>query len=102
MSFVNTGPLSSPPVDGIVYNQAGILGVAAVSMGVLVLDLTMQVLLIDKKAATRYISKSSESKNEDSVETQDAGRRTSKSHRKKPALGRCGHIARFLHSTDTK
>lgn len=47
MSFANIGALSSPPVGGLVYSQAGIVGVAVVSLAVLTLDLIMQISLLD-------------------------------------------------------
>lgn len=69
MGFANIGALSSPPIGGLIYSQAGVVGVAAVSLDVLILDLIMQILLIEKKFAVRYYLKISESVNESFART---------------------------------
>jgi predicted MFS family arabinose efflux permease len=55
MSMVNVGVLISPPLGGIIYSQGGVVAVAAVGMGVLIFDLIMPMLLIEKKVAAMYI-----------------------------------------------
>jgi hypothetical protein len=54
VGIANVGPLIYPPLGGIVYSQAGIFAAAALGMDVLVLDLLMRMLLIEKVAA-RYV-----------------------------------------------
>lgn len=87
MSFVNVGTIFSPPLGGILYHQAGVLAVAAVSTGILVVDLIMQTLLIEKKAAARYFASSSasthKSPDSDHPEAQEEPSRTEGS----PLLG---------------
>jgi MFS family permease len=55
MGFVQVGAVVSPPLGGIIYSQAGIGALAAVSTGILLLDLLMRILLIEKKVAARYV-----------------------------------------------
>ena len=55
MSMVNVGVLISPPLGGIIYSQGGVVALAAVGMGFLIIDLIMPMLLIEKKVAATYI-----------------------------------------------
>lgn len=59
MAFVDMGTLFSPPLGGLIYRHAGVIGVATVAIGILVLDLIMRILLIEKKVAGRYTDWSS-------------------------------------------
>ena len=55
MSFVNIGALFSPPLGGSLYSQVGLIGVTVFAAGVVVIDLLMVMLLIEKKVAARWM-----------------------------------------------
>lgn len=55
MSIVQVAELASPPLGAIIYSQGGIFAVAAAGTGILVLDIPMRMLLIEKKIAARYV-----------------------------------------------
>ena len=45
----------APVLGGVLYQKAGLGAVAALAIGILVLDVLMRLLLIEKKVAARYI-----------------------------------------------
>jgi MFS family permease len=55
-SFVAVGELAAPPLGGFLYDRGGYGGVLGISIAVLIMDLLMRLLLIEKKAATAYQS----------------------------------------------
>jgi hypothetical protein len=54
LSFVGIGNLVSPPLGGFAYNQYGILAVALLASSVLLVDLVMRSLLIEKRVTSQY------------------------------------------------
>lgn len=53
-SFISVGNFMAPLLGGILYSKAGIAGVFSIGLAVLVVDLLMRVLVIEKKVARRY------------------------------------------------
>jgi MFS family permease len=53
-SFISVGELAAPVLGGIVYKKAGHIGVVYMGFGVLVLDLILRLLIIEKKTAAMY------------------------------------------------
>lgn len=53
-SFISVGNFMAPLLGGILYSKAGIAGVFGIGLAVLVVDLLMRVLVIEKKVARRY------------------------------------------------
>lgn len=66
MGIVNVGALISPPLGGIAYSQGGVVAVAALGSGVFILDLTMRILLIERRFAIAYMRSPSSSDTESS------------------------------------
>lgn len=54
IAFVSIGQLVSPVLGGILYKQAGYVGVFALGSALLLVDFTMRLLLIEKKFAAAY------------------------------------------------
>ena len=54
IAFVSVGQLVSPVLGGILYKQAGYVGVFALGSALLLVDFTMRLLLIEKKFAAAY------------------------------------------------
>ncbi|KAJ4396885.1 hypothetical protein N0V93_001107 [Gnomoniopsis smithogilvyi] len=53
-SFISVGNFMAPLLGGILYSKAGIAGVFGLGIAVLVVDLIMRILVIEKKVARRY------------------------------------------------
>lgn len=53
-SFISVGAFAAPVVGGTVWKQAGQAGALGVSICVIVVDLLMRLLVIEKKVAKRY------------------------------------------------
>ncbi|KAK3112366.1 hypothetical protein LTR53_011431 [Teratosphaeriaceae sp. CCFEE 6253] len=53
-SFISVGNLCAPLLGGVLYEKAGYPGVFGIAFGILVLDFTMRLLVIEKKVAKRY------------------------------------------------
>ena len=51
------GELFAPVLGGVLYEKAGNSAVAALALGMLVVDFLMRVLVIEKKVAARYVNK---------------------------------------------
>ncbi|KAI9728208.1 MAG: hypothetical protein M1828_004669 [Chrysothrix sp. TS-e1954] len=56
-SFISVGELFAPVLGGVLYKKAGYGAVAGLAIGVLVIDLVMRLMVIEKKVATRYDEK---------------------------------------------
>lgn len=66
------GSLLAPLLGGILYSKAGIAGVFAIGLAVLVLDLIMRMLVIEKKVARRYSAEESQDTGDPDVATSRA------------------------------
>jgi hypothetical protein len=53
-SFVAVGELAAPPLGGVLYDRTGYGGVLGISVTVLIIDLVMRLLLIEKKVGAAY------------------------------------------------
>lgn len=53
-SFISVGNFMAPLLGGILYSKAGISGVFGIGVAVLVIDLIMRAMVIEKKVARRY------------------------------------------------
>lgn len=53
-SFISVGELFAPVLGGVLYDKSGTGGTLALALGVLVVDLVMRLLVIEKKVAARY------------------------------------------------
>ena len=56
-SFISVGELFAPVAGGALYAKAGYGAVAGLAVGVLIIDLIMRLLVIEKKIAIRYDEK---------------------------------------------
>ena len=53
-SFISIGPLLAPVLGGVLYDTTGLIGVFGVGIAMLVVDLVMRILVVEKKVAARY------------------------------------------------
>lgn len=53
-SFISIGELFSPILGGFLYKRTGSMGVMILALSLLVIDLFMRLVLIEKKIAARY------------------------------------------------
>ncbi|CAN8099490.1 unnamed protein product [Discula destructiva] len=53
-SFISLGTFLAPLLGGILYAKAGVAGVFGIGFAVLMVDLVMRALVIEKKVANRY------------------------------------------------
>ncbi|KAF2754613.1 MFS general substrate transporter [Pseudovirgaria hyperparasitica] len=53
-SFLTAGTLFAPTLGGLLYEKTGYQGVFGVAVGVLVIDLALRILVVEKKVAKRF------------------------------------------------
>ncbi|KAL8966789.1 MAG: hypothetical protein Q9183_003211 [Haloplaca sp. 2 TL-2023] len=68
--FISIGELAAPVLGGVVYKKAGYPGVFGMGFGLLAVDFTMRLFLIEKKVAAKWITPTDEAQ-EDSDQTGD-------------------------------
>lgn len=54
-SFISVGELMAPLVGGVLYNEVGEWAVFVIGLALLVVDLAMRFILIEKRVAARYM-----------------------------------------------
>jgi MFS family permease len=63
LSIISVGILAAPLLGGVLYEKTGFVGLTCLSVGLLVIDLLMRLLLIEKKSANRLTPSKSNNTN---------------------------------------
>lgn len=67
-SFVSVAGLFSPIAGGVLYAKTGYIGVFGIGIGLVAVDFILRVLMIEKKAASKYTNTQAQSSSSDTDE----------------------------------